>query len=82
MKLNINERIHVHLTPDGMKTLREYEKGKPVGVIRVYHPCEGPGAPTMVYLPVWELMAIFGGHMYNGAPQEFVDGVIIIGEDL
>lgn len=58
MKININDRVRVKLTPHGkiIMAMNEYSVDK-------------PDADGWLELPLWELMWVFGQCMFHGNPN-------------
>jgi hypothetical protein len=72
MIVNINQTCKVKLTEKGKKILFEYYR-------------DWPGVPEDKLekeFHLWELMQIFGPHVYNGCEIPFVNNVIDLNEKL
>ena len=61
-KMNINDEVEFHVTPDGRRILQESH---------IYVPESG-----YMKMQLWVWAQVFGEHMYNGGPTLFVDNTV------
>lgn len=83
MKVNLNDRASVRLTPQGLAAWVRYRES----VMAMFDP-EGadyhrkhfnmPDADGVLREQLWVLFNVFGALMYNGGPNMFVDNVVDI----
>lgn len=76
MIFNINDEIKVKLTRKGLRFHREYyyEIYKNTNFEYTEPPVDGDGYSTF---QLWEVMHIFGKHLYNGCQMPFEANIII-----
>lgn len=63
MKLNVNAMVKLHLTEEGHKFYTNWLSQFPNQRI--------PTKNEVINLPLWEVMQIFGSHLYNGQTKMF-----------
>lgn len=73
MKININENINVRLTPQGQELIRKH--------YATYNVTWHPNADGWYKFQLWDLMNIFGPHLYAGCRVPFEDCDIYLEED-
>ena len=67
-QVNLNDRVWVKLTPDGIATYNADPVRKKISEEMPEYARE---AQEVMDFPLWELMQIFGHKMYNGGPVLF-----------
>lgn len=82
VNLNLNSKVYFGLTDEGEKILAQHDliarKEMERYGIKDYHSEVSYTPETDVYsCSLWECMAIFGYHLYNGGPVLFKDNVIL-----
>jgi len=73
MKINIDGRIRVRLTPHGQELISKH--------YATYNVHWQPSADGWYKLQLWELMGIFGPYLYVGCIIPFEDAAIYMEED-
>jgi hypothetical protein len=80
MKFNINDYVRVKLTDHGRKILddqhTEFKKVMPSA-----EPIHKPDEDGWCKFQLWELMSIFGQHLYNGCQIPFETTIELNGEE-
>ena len=82
MKFNINRPVKVKITTEGQKIMEmEYNKHQQFLYNSKFTPLptDENGYTTMV---LWEVMSIFGPHMYHGGPLIIETDIIIFDGEL
>lgn len=79
---NINEKVRVKLTPYGSSVYGSYiesiDYAGQEDLLGYAHEKAKPDANGYNQFQMWQLMAIFGEHMYNGAENVFEKNIIEI----
>jgi hypothetical protein len=70
MQFNINDSVQVKLTDYGRDILRQKQDSR--------HSLERVDAQGYTRFQLWELMNIFGSHIYNGATRQCFDANIVL----
>ena len=65
MKLNVNVMVKINLTEDGYKFYTDWLSQFPNQRV--------PNKNEVLNLPLWEVMQIFGTHLYNGQTKMFFE---------
>jgi hypothetical protein len=70
VKFNINDYVKVKLTDCGRKILEDQHTELKM-VLPDAEPLHKPDEDGLVKFQLWELMSIFGGHLFNGCQIPF-----------
>jgi hypothetical protein len=70
IELNMNDEVNLILTKTGAKIYNEYFKGLPQNKY---------GFGDQLRMPIWEVMLVFGQHLFLGIPEVcFIDNKLWI----
>ncbi len=77
MKLNMNTRVRVALTADGIKRHDAWVSHYPEHLRATLAPKDG-----VLELELWRMASIFGDYLYNGGPTLFVNNELELISDV
>lgn len=78
MNYNINKQVTVALTEFGATIINDYHNNFNI-------PCQYKPKQAIVNIPIkmelWQVMQIFGSHLFNGSKQVFVNNNLTFDND-